>query len=242
MKVGMIQSNYIPWRGYFDFIDDCDLFVFYDDVQYTHRDWRNRNRIKTDGGPIWLSVPVIHDRHTLIQDACIDYGSRWQDKHIRSLTLAYGKAPHFVAYAEGFFELLRSRPATISELNVRTCKWIMVQLGIRTQTRMSTEFGLAGEKDERPLRILQHLGATSYLSGPAAKPYTDAEKYRSAGIALEFKVYDYPEYPQLHGAYDPHLTVLDLLFNCGPDARRYLKSLKPVEPASFVQQESGRSS
>jgi WbqC-like protein family len=228
----MIQSNYIPWRGYFDFIDDCDLFLYYDDVQYTHRTWRNRNRIKTDRGPIWLTVPVVHDQGTLIQDARIDYGTRWLDKHIRSLTLAYGKAPHFAAYADAFFELLRGRTETISELNVRICKWIMSQLGIHTQTRMSREFGIAGDKLDRPLLLARHLAATTYLSGPTAKPYTDAEGFRAAGIALEFKRYDYPEYPQLHGAFEPNVTVLDLLFNCGPDARRYLKSLKPNELAA----------
>jgi hypothetical protein len=227
----MIQSNYIPWRGYFDFVDDCDLFVYYDDVRYTHRDWRNRNRIKTDQGPMWLSVPVLHDQRTLIQDARIDYSTRWWDKHIRSLTLAYKKAPHFGRYAEGFFQILQARPATISELNVRACGWIMSQLGIRTRTCMSREFGIVGDKAERPLRIAQHLAATSYLSGPTAKPYTDPQKFRAAGIGLEFKIYDYPEYPQLHGAFEPNVTVLDLLFNCGPDARRFLKSLTAPERA-----------
>lgn len=225
----MIQSSYIPWRGYFDFIDDCDLFVFYDDVQYTHRSWRNRNRIKTDRGPMWLSVPVLHNQETLIQQAQIDYSTRWSDKHMRSLTLAYSKAPYFEAYAPGFFDILRSRPKTISELNVRASAWIMEQLGISTRTRMSNEFGIHGDKEERPLRILRHLGATAYLAGPTAKPYTDSEKFRRAGVALEFKVYDYPEYPQLHGAFEPNVTVLDLLFNCGPQARRYLKSRRAAE-------------
>ncbi len=228
----MIQSSYIPWRGYFDFIDDCDLFVYYDDVQYTHRSWRNRNRIKTERGPMWLSVPVLHDRQTVIEHARIDYSTRWCDKHTRSLAAAYRKAPYFEAYAPGFFAILGSRPQTISELNVRTCGWIMQQLGITTRTAMSSEFGIAGDKVERPLRILQRLGATRYLSGPTAKPYTDVQKFRAAGIALEFKVYDYPEYPQLHGAFEPAITVLDLLFNCGPHARRYLKSRQAAEAAA----------
>jgi hypothetical protein len=228
----MIQSNYIPWRGYFDFIDDCDLFVYYDDVQYTHRSWRNRNRIKTDRGPIWLTVPVVHDQDTLIEQACIDYSTRWVDKHVRTLTLAYKKAPHFAAYADAFFDILHDRVRTISELNVKAGAWIMAQLGIRTRTRMSRELGIAGDKVERPLRIVQHLGASAYLVGPTAKPYTDMERFRAAGIALEFKVYEYPEYPQLHGPFEPNVTALDLLFNCGPDARRYLKSLKPAERAA----------
>lgn len=228
----MIQSSYIPWRGYFDFIDDCDLFLFYDDVQYSHRSWRNRNRIKTDRGPIWLSVPVSHDQDTLIEEARIDYSTRWWEKHVRSLTLAYQKTPHFGAYASGFFEILRSRPATISQLNVRTCRWVMAQLGIGTPTRMSSELAVGGDKFERPLRILQRLRATAYLSGPTAKPYTDPARFAAAGIALEFKVYDYGEYPQLHGAFEPQVSVLDLLFNCGPEARRHLKSRTPAERAA----------
>ena len=129
MRVGMIQSNYIPWRGYFDFIDDCDLFVFYDDVQYTHKGWRNRNRIKTATGPAWLSVPVLHDRGTTIEAARIAYDNRWVEKHVRSLEAAYAKAPHFERLSVGFFDILRSRPGTISELNVRACHWAMAELG-----------------------------------------------------------------------------------------------------------------
>ena len=228
----MIQSSYIPWRGYFDFIDDCDLFLYYDDVQYTHRSWRNRNRVKTDRGAIWLTVPVAHDQGTLIEQACIDYSTRWIDKHVRTLTLAYQKAPHFAAYAPAFFDILHDRAETISQLNVRACQWIMAQLGIRTSTRMSRETGIGGNKIERPLRIAQHLGASHYLVGPTARPYTDVERFRAAGVALEFKVYDYPEYPQLHGPFEPSVSVLDLLFNCGPEARRYLKSRTLAETAA----------
>ena len=225
MRVGMIQSNYIPWRGYFDFIDDCDLFVFYDDVQYTHKDWRNRNRIKTHAGVLWLSVPVIHDSATLIETARLRYDTRWVDKHIRSLTHAYRKAPHFLDYSEEFFAILRSTPETISQLNISICRWVMAKLGIRTQTRRASEFRAEGSKYERPLRILQSIGAREYLSGPGARPYTDENAFLAANIGLSYKAYRYPEYPQLHGPYVPDLSVLDLLFNCGQGSRHYLKSL-----------------
>src|SRR5262245_10777164 len=151
MKVGMIQPNYIPWRGYFDFIDDVDLFVFYDDVQYTHKDWRNRNLIKTHSGLLWLSVPVRHDHATLIRDARIDYGTRWVEKHVRSLALAYAGAPHFSRYADELFAILRSRPATICELDVAVCRWVMEKLGIRTRTMLASETAAKGDKFERPL-------------------------------------------------------------------------------------------
>lgn len=229
MKVGMIQSNYIPWRGYFDFIDDVNLFIFYDDVQYTHRDWRNRNKIKTQNGLMWLTVPVTHGKETLIQQAEINYQGRWVEKHIRTLTLAYKKAPFFKPFADDFFDLLRKRFFTISELNVTICKWIMKQLGIKTQIKMSSEFNVQGNKFDRPLEILKQIGATAYLSGPAAKGYTAVEKFKEAGIELEYKSYEYGEYPQLHGKFEPHVSVLDLLFNCGTNSRAYLKSLKENE-------------
>lgn len=229
MKVAIIQSNYIPWRGYFDLIDDVDLFVFYDDVKYTPKNWRNRNRIKTVNGPMWLSVPVLHGSNTLIQEAEIDYKQRWVNKHVRSLTLAYQKAPFFKPYAGEFFDLLSQRFSTISALNVAACRWVMDRLGIRTRTCMSAELGIGGVTPDRPLAILRRLGATAYLSGPTAKAYTDVAGYAAAGIGLEFKSYEYPEYPQLHGAFEPHVTILDLLFNCGDRSRDYLKSLKPNE-------------
>lgn len=229
MKVGIIQSNFIPWRGYFDFIDDVDLFVFYDDVQYTHRDWRNRNRIKTCDGAEWLSVPVIHDSTTLVENARVDYTGRWVEKHIRTMSFAYAKAPHFAALSEEYFTILRERRTTISELNIALCKWVMQKLAITTRTLKSSEIGIRGDKYQRPLLLLERLGATSYLSGPSARAYTDPDLYRSRGIALEFKRYEYAEYPQLHGPFVPDVSVLDLLFNCGPDSRNYLKSLQPNE-------------
>lgn len=227
MRVGMVQSNYIPWRGYFDLIDDCDLFIFYDDVQYTHKDWRNRNRIKTHQGLLWLSVPVIHNRDTLIENALIDYSNRWVNKHIRSIANAYQKAPYFTNYADDLFDILTSRTETISQLNIKLTCWIMSKLDISTLTNMSHEFDISGNKYERPLKILRHLGVTSYLTGPAAKPYIDENAFREFGIDLQYKSYDYQSYPQLHGEFESSVSVIDLLFNCGPDARYYLKSRQP---------------
>ena len=226
----MIQSNYIPWRGYFDFIDDVDLFIFYDDVQYTHRDWRNRNKIKSPVGMIWLSVPVLHDSTTLIQEAKIDYHGRWVDKHIRTISLAYQKSPFYQRYAGELFDILNREIKTISALNVALCEWAMEKLQIKTKTAMSSEFGMVGTKQDRPLEILKALGATSYLSGPTARPYTDASKFKEAGIQLEYKTYEYKAYPQLYGSFEPAVSIIDLLFNCGEQSRSYLKSLtKPAQ-------------
>jgi len=224
VKVGIIQSNYLPWRGYFDFIDEVDLFIFYDDVQYTHRDWRNRNLIKTKDGLCWISVPVIHDRNTLVNTAKIDYSQRWAEKQIKTISLAYNKAEYFKLYSDNLFELMLGKYESISDLNIQLIKYLMKSLGISTHTRLSSEFNIEGNKYERPLNILKHIGADSYLSGPAARPYTDSKKYFEAGIQLQFKSYDYSPYQQLWGTYEPNLSIIDLLFNCGPESYSLIKS------------------
>lgn len=232
MIMGMIQSNYLPWRGYFDFIDDCDLFVFYDDVKYTHKDWRNRNRIKTENGLLWLSVPVIHDSSTKLENAYIDYSKNWINKHIRNIKQSYQKCKYFDDYAEELFYIISSRYETISRLNIKLIYWMMSKLDIVTLTRMSSEFSIEGDKYDRPLKILQHLGAKTYISGPQARPYTDQNAYQESGIELLYKSYDYRKYPQLYGEFENSISVIDLLFNCGPQSREYLKSRAPNIPAS----------
>lgn len=231
MKVGIIQSNYIPWRGYFDFIDDVDLFMFYDDVQYTKNDWRNRNKIKMANGLIWLTVPVLFklSEGILIQDAKIDYRTDWVRKHMDSIRFSYCKSGFYRSYSEEFFYLLSKRFETISELNVNICKWIMKKLDITPEIKMSSAYHASGSRTDRLIDILKKAGATSYLSGPAAKNYLEVEKFKEAGIWLEYKTYEYLEYPQLHGKFEPSVSILDLLFNCGKDSRKYLKSIKPNE-------------
>lgn len=229
MKVAIIQSNYIPWRGYFDIIDDVDLFVFYDDVQYTKGDWRNRNKIKTSKGAAWLTVPVDYSpRQPLkIYETKIKYCTKWNEEHIRKLHLWYGKAPYFSLYFEELADLLAQPFQTISELNVSLCAWLMRELSIDTKTALSTQFDCHGTRTERLIDLLEKISATSYLSGPSAKSYLDEELFRAHKIGLEYKNYDYPSYSQLYGDFIGEVTVLDLLFNMGPQAPAYLKSRSP---------------
>jgi len=229
MKVGLIQSNYLPWKGYFDFIDDVDLFIFYDDVQYTKNDWRNRNKIKTQAGLTWLTVPVIFSlrNKTFIQDARIDYKQNWQTKHIKSIKQSYQKAAFYEKYADSLFEIIKMPYETISELNVELIKWIMDQLNIDTKLMFSNELQATGYKTVRIINILNSVGGTDYLTGPAAQSYLEEEKFTAAGIGLEYKIYDYPEYSQLNGKFEPNVSVIDLLFNCGDLSREYLKSKRP---------------
>lgn len=228
MRVGIIQSNYIPWRGYFDFINSVDLFVFYDDVQYTRRDWRNRNRIKTPDGVKWLSVPVLHKNTAQqIDETLIDYGQKWWEKHLRKIELAYQKMPYFASYFQQYGEILAEKFETISELNQSLVRWLMLCLGIPTPLKSTSELNISGRSTERLINILRTVGASHYLSGPSAAAYLDYDQFRQAGIALEYKSYDYPTYPQPHGPFVPDVSVLDLLFSVGGKAKEYLKSRTP---------------
>ncbi len=230
MRVGIIQSNYIPWRGYFDFIDGVDLFIFHDDLQYTKGDWRNRNKIKTPNGLCWLTVPVKYDRTSqLIEETRIDYSQRWQQKHINQVKTNYHKTPFYSLYADELFTIIERNFETISELNRTLIKWGMSKLSIDTPLRMSSEFSPVGSKTDRLIDILKKANANIYLSGPTARDYLETEKFVAAGIQLEYKSYQYQDYPQLWGTFESAVTILDLLFNCGEYSQEYLKSLRKNE-------------
>ena len=231
MLVGIIQSNYIPWRGYFDFIDDVDLFIIHDDLLFT-RDWRNRNYIKVGDSRQWLTVPVTfsYADKTLICDTKISYEKDWISTHLNRLQATYRAAPYFNLYFTPLKELFLTKPQTISELNLKLITWIAECLGITTQIRMSSEFSPEGTKTERLIGILKRAQATHYLSGPAADAYLDKEMFKAAEIKLSYKQYSYPSYPQFNEPFIGEVSVLDLLFHTGPNARQYLKSTLPNLP------------
>lgn len=225
----MIQSNYIPWRGYFDFIDDVDLFIFYDDVQYGRgKKWINRNAIKTRTASRWMTVPLQHHpSDALIREVRIDYSRNWQRDHLNLLYENYRRAPFWENYIGEFARLINQRYASISELNIALARWVMECLKIETKVTTADKYLATGGKRERPLALLLELGATAYLSGPRAEPYTPSDLFASRGIGLSFKTYEYEEYKQLWRDFIGNVTVLDLLFNAGQDARAYLKSKAP---------------
>lgn len=238
MQVAAIQSNYIPWRGYFDFIRSVDLFIFYDDVQYSSGSWRNRNRIKTASGVRWLTVPVhVRRLHQRICDTEIDYGQRWQKRHRGLLTESYKGTPFFPRYAPTFFDLIERRYENLSELNVTLIRWLMGELRIDTRVARSEEFFLSGRRNERLLSLLQEVGASAYLSGPAGRAYLDEDKFTKSGIQLQYKSYCYPSYPQAHGDFISEVSVLDLLFHRGPESRYFLEE-RQDNAAESVHEES----
>jgi hypothetical protein len=224
MRVAVLQSNYIPWKGYFDIIHDVDVFYFYDDVQYTSGDWRNRNRIKTAAGERWLTVPVGKGHHRRICDVALP-PTDWADEHWRRLRGAYRAAPYFEAYREFFDDLyLGRRWQSLSELNQAfTVAIARSLLGVATEFRHSSSVALTATKGERLIELLTRVGATTYVSGPAARAYIDDAAFTAAGLRVEWKDYrGYPEYPQLHPPFSHQVTILDLLFHTGPAAPRHI--------------------
>ncbi|HEX8409247.1 MAG TPA: WbqC family protein [Thermoanaerobaculia bacterium] len=218
-RVAILQSNYIPWKGTFDLIHDVDEFVFLDDVQYTRQDWRNRNRIKTDRGARWLTIPVGTHLDRRLCD--VELPDSWAAEHWRELTRWYAGAPFFEwcrpvvepLYRDGPFRLL-------SDWNQHAIRTIARDLlGITTHFRDSRELERRGRGQEHVLGLLQQLDAGAYVSGPAAKAYLEPERFAAAGIELVWKSYDgYPESPQFHPPFAHDVTILDLLFHTGPRA------------------------
>lgn len=226
MRIAIIQSCYVPWKGFFDLIGRCDEYVIFDSVQYVKRHWHNRNRIKTAHGVEWLTIPVVSKgRHGQPIDE-VEIEKPWAEKHWRALELAYRRAPFFPVLAptvRRWYEQADGE-SRLTEVNAIFLRGIADLLGLTTRIVRDTAYPAQGAKTERLLRIARTAGADRYLSGPSARTYLDEPMFAAAGIAVEWMSYaDYPEYPQLHGAFEHAVTVLDLLFNAGPDAPRYIR-------------------
>lgn len=224
-RVAIVQSCYIPWKGYFDLIASADEFIIFDDVQYTRRDWRNRNQIKTPQGLLWLTVPVkVKGKYIQsIRETEID-GSDWKDKHWKTLCQNYKQAPFFkeiTALLEPFYTKEHTH---ISELNQQLTQAICDFLNIKTKLSRSWDYEVVAGKTERLLELCRQASATEYISGPSAKNYIDPTLFENAGIKLTWFNYDgYLEYTQLWGEFRHEVSIVDLLFNCGAEAKRYMK-------------------
>lgn len=227
MKLAVLQSNYIPWKGYFDLINMVDEFVLYDDMQYTSNDWRNRNRIKTRQGVEWLSIPVMTKGRfgQAVKDAVVA-DQHWRRKHWTTLCGSYAKARYFRQYRDVFAALYLDRhDERLSAINFSFLQTACRLLGITTRLSWSMDHRLEGDRNERLINLCRRLGATHYVSGPAARAYLDEPRFSEAGIAVSYIDYTgYPPYSQLFGAFVHEVSILDLIFNEGPEAPRFMKS------------------
>ena len=228
-RIAIVQSSYIPWKGYFDLIRAVDEFVLYDEVQFTKRDWRSRNRIKTADGLLWLSVPVgVKGRYTqAVEDAMVSEPA-WAARHWQTIRHAYGKAPYFADYETALERLYTTATdERLSAINHHLIAGLCHLAGIATPLTWSTTSPREeGDRTGRLVSICRQAGATEYLSGPGARAYIDPRQFADAGIALVYADYEgYQEYPQLHPPFEHAVTMIDLLVHTGADVQRYMKDV-----------------
>lgn len=226
--IAVVQSNYIPWKGYFDLIAAVDEFILFDDMQYTRREWRNRNVIKTAEGPFWLTIPVeVKGRYfQAIKDTRVVHG-RWAAKHWTTIRHSYSRAAAFEAYGS-FLEKLYQEAASrdrLSDVNHLFISAICGTLGIDTKLTWSMDYEVLPGKTERLVSLCEQAGATHYLSGPLARAYMDLTLFERAGIEVTFFDYEgYREYQQLHPPFSHNVSIIDLLLNEGDRARSFMKT------------------
>jgi hypothetical protein len=227
-RVAIVQSNYIPWKGYFDLIGSVDEFLLLDEVQYTPRNWRNRNQIKTQAGLRWLTLPVrTSGRRFQRIDEVLVADREWPRSHWSAIEQAYRKAPHFDEIAHSLAPLYRQlrELERLSDINRALLEAVCELLGIDTPILWSTDYESVPGLSERLLALCQAVGADEYVSGPLARAYLDVELFARAGVRVAWIDYSgYPPYRQLHGQFTHNVSVLDLLFCEGSAARSFLKA------------------
>lgn len=226
-KILITQSNYIPWKGYFDNINAVDEFVVYDDMQFTKRDWRNRNQIKTPQGLLWLTVPVeVKGKFFQKINETNVSDSKWGERHWKTILANYSKSPYFKEYKEVFEKIYRDETLTnVTSINISFIKAVNQILNISTEIIDSREFELVDGKTERLVDICKKRGADYYYTGPAAKAYMDEQVFFNEGIDIHYFDYaNYPEYPQLFGDFSHYVSILDLIFNTGNNAKNFMKT------------------
>ncbi len=217
MLVGIHQPHYLPWLRYFEKIAHCDAFIVLDTVQFSKNGWQNRNKIKSPAGATLLTAPVRASLDQALHEVRLDSGSPWPKKHRRSIEQNYGKAPYFTEHRAFLEEVYAREWAHLAQLNRFMLEYFVEALGIGTPITYASDLDVPGTATERLVNLVEAVGGDAYYSGAfALEAYLDAPTLEAAGIRLELQEWRAPEYPQLHGAFIPDLSIVDLLMNCGP--------------------------
>jgi hypothetical protein len=227
MRVTILQPSYLPWLGFFEQMCRSDQFVLYDDVQFTRRDWRNRNRVRVLEGSVWLTVPVIQKNkyEQSLLETKIDNSTSWKRKHLETIRCHYSKTPFFDLHFPWCEKIFNSEWNFLLDLSLETIQYLKGELKINTPLLRSSELGEPGNKTERLVSICKQLGATQYLSGESARNYISEKDFSDQGIELVYQEYQHPEYPQRYEGFVPFLSTIDLLFNCGDKSMKFLKQM-----------------
>lgn len=224
MRIAILQSNYIPWRGYFRIINTVDCFVFYDDVKYTKNDWRNRNQIILNKSLNWLTIPVGSNSDRLIDEVVLPSG-RWREQHLNKLAIAYSQTPYFSEVFDFVANIIENEKLQLlSELNQVLIKGICKNwLDLKVSFEDSKNYSLTKTKSDRVLELCKKMKATHYISGPSAKNYLKVDDFTNAGIKVEWISYhDLPVYKQCSSKFFPNVSMLDVLFHQGVDAKKFI--------------------
>lgn len=223
MTIAVLQPSYIPWLGFFEQMMSVDTFVFYDDAQYTKNDWRNRNRLKTRDGFVWLTIPVNGSIGLQIREVKIDSMQNWQIKHKKTISQLYSKTLFFDEVFTLFEPLWNNRYEFLLDAIVDSINLAVRYLDINTKIVFSSDMRLAGDKNQKLIDICKTLGADKYYSGLSAQSYLDIELFSENGIEVAFQRYNHPVYTQVNGDFISHLSIMDLLFNCGKNSKQIIK-------------------
>lgn len=218
------QPQYLPYLGYFHKMAAADVFVHLDDVQYKHREFQNRNRIRTPGGWIWLTVPVKVKgrREQSIAEVEIDNDKSWAEEHWESLKRNYARAPHFTEHAPAFERFYARRWTRLADLCLELAGYLASALGVRTPARLASSFGVSTFSTRRLVDLCRAAGADTYLSGAGGRDYLDEGLFREAGLELRYQDFRPPAYPQCFPGFEPNLAAVDALFNAGPGASAWV--------------------
>jgi hypothetical protein len=237
-RVVIIQPSYLPWLGYFEQISQCDIFVYLDDVQFTKNDWRNRNRIKTKDGINWVTVPVQHKFKQEIRDTLIDTKHSWQKKHMQTLKTWYGKSRFFKDFISELAKIYSKDWKYLVDIDIEITSWLIDTLGIHCEILRSSELNISSA--DRQLRLIEmcsNLKCDSFYEGKSGQYYIDTELFKNNGIHIAFQDYKHPYYNQLwikEQGFISHLSIIDLLFNHGPESLAVLTGKKIIQGQESV--------
>ena len=230
MRVTIHQPEFAPWLGFFHKVRLADAIVLLDDVQYRKNYFQNRNRVRTSQGATWITIPVEHAAlDTPIDRIRVATDSRWLDRIEKTLSQAYGRAPHFGGAIGEVVQRLSAGDGQLIAITEPMLTWMMRSFGLQQRIWRSSSFGIQGGRSERLLRLCEAVGATTYVSGISGREYLDVTAFERAGVAVEFQEFRHPIYEQLHPGFVPQMSALEALFLFGPDCTRLLEDAWPAK-------------
>ncbi len=229
MRVTIHQPQFLPWLGYLDKIDQADIFIVLDTVQFKKNEWQNRNRIRTAKGWQWLTVPVLQHFGQRIDEVLINPTAAWKAQHLRALDMHYARAPYRNRYLAQLRELYAAPWNKLSDLNMATVQWLLEAYGIITPVHRAADYPARDEPTDRLIDLCRAVGATQYLAGPGAEHYMDKPRFESSGVRLNLQVFQHPIYRQVYEPFEPNLSALDLLLMQGPEALTTLRRMRSMD-------------